>query len=287
MLTSTLSGSPQVDAGMTADATGSGGARAETLDHRIAALSPGVDLFLPKGQGPFPVLIQLHGCGGKKKLQGEWAAVAQAQGWAAVVVDSYAHRNISTLQAYMTVCTGLHLWGQERAGDLFAAMEWVRRQKWADASRIVVAGWSHGGWTALDAMALQPGEDAARTTRLSGLPAEPLRGLVGAFLVYPFAGPGALAPSRGLRVDVAPLALVGGADVIVGGRSLARTLERMKTPGDPVKIVMLDGATHAFDEREARDLRTRHDPALTLRAHELLKDYLRAAMARTPSVAPS
>jgi dienelactone hydrolase len=58
----------------------------------------------------------------------------------------------------------------------------------------------------------------------------------------------------------------------------------MQTPGAPVRVVMLDGATHAFDEREARDIRTRHDPAITLRAHDLLKTYLREALARAPKV---
>src|SRR5690606_80375 len=112
----------------------------ETLEQRIEALAPGVELLLPAGEGPHPVAIQLHGCGGKKKLQARWAAVARAAGWAVVVVDSYAHRGISQLEAYATVCTGLQLWGRERAGDLYAMLEWTRGQPWADSNRIVIAG---------------------------------------------------------------------------------------------------------------------------------------------------
>jgi dienelactone hydrolase len=193
-----------------------------------------------------------------------------------VVVDSYAFRNISTLQAYSLVCTGLHLWGRERAGDLFAMMEWARRQDWVDARRIAVAGWSHGGWTALDAMALAPGMEAAAATRLDGLSDEPLAGLAGAFLVYPFAGPGSLARSRGLRLDVPVKALVGGQDVVVGSKSLARALERMPTPKRPIDVVLLEGATHAFDEKEARDLRVRYDPELVARAHGMYAEFLRS-----------
>jgi dienelactone hydrolase len=236
----------------------------ETMDQRIEALLPGMDVVKPKGHGPFPVFIQFHGCGGKKALQADWAAVAKEAGWAAIVVDSYRHRRISTLEAYTTVCTGLQLWGQERAGDLYAAMEWARRQPWADKNRIVVAGWSHGGWTALDAMSLKPGDEAAH-----------------AFLVYPFAGPGSIAPGRGLRVDVSPLAIVGLSDVIVGGRGLAATLRRTKTPATPIEIIELEGATHAFDEKEARDMRVRYAPDLVARAHGLLRDYLAAVIART------
>ena len=79
----------------------------ETIDQRIEALAPSVDLFLPEGDGPHPVVIQFHGCGGKKNLQGRWAAVAQAAGWAVVVVDTYAHRRIPRPEATAPGWTGL------------------------------------------------------------------------------------------------------------------------------------------------------------------------------------
>lgn len=253
----------------------------ESLERRVRDIAASVDVVRPDGDGPFPVVIQLHGCGGRKSLQGRWAAVVRDAGWAAVVVDSYAHRRISSAEAYALVCTGMKLRGAERAGDLFAAMEWVRGQDWADARRMVVAGWSHGGWTALDAMAMAPGAEAERLTGLTGLADEPLAGLAGAFLVYPFASPPSLARMRGLRVDVAPLALVGGHDVIVGGRGLAGVLRRMRTPGEAIGVVLLEKATHAFDEVDAKDLRVRYDAGLTRRAEQLLTDYLRRIEART------
>ncbi len=257
----------------------------ETFEQRIEALAPGTDLYLPDGPGPFPTVIQFHGCGGKKSFQGDWAEAARAAGWAAVVVDSYRHRHISQLEAYAMICTGLQLWGRERAGDLYASMEWVRRQNWADPSRIVVAGWSHGGWTVLDALCMTPGEEMAGATRLSGLPDEPLKGLVGAFVVYPFAGPTALARNRGLRVEVSPMALVGTRDVIVGGRGLARVLGKMPMPGKPMDVVILEGATHAFDEPDARDLRVKYDPELTERTQGMYGDYLVEAAKRTSRIA--
>ncbi len=263
------------------DAAPNAKARMETLDERIAALEPGFEIYRDVGtKTQQPVVIQLHGCGGKKALQGVWAKVAREAGWAVVVVDSYRHRRINTLEAYATVCTGMRLWGKERAGDLYATMEWVRRQNWADGNRIVAAGWSHGGWTVLDAMSLSPGAEMQEATRLSGLADEPLKGLAGAFLVYPFAGPGSVARIKGLRVDVTPLALAGTHDVIVGGRSLERTLQRMPMPGEAIRVEMLERATHAFDEQGARDLRVRYDPALEAQAHEIYRVYLKAAAGR-------
>jgi dienelactone hydrolase len=254
----------------------------ETLQQRIDALVIGATVAKPEGKGPFPVVIQMHGCGGRKPFQDDWARVAKDAGWAVLVVDSYVHRRIASLEAYATVCTGIQLWGRERAGDMYAMMEWVRRQPWADAQRIAVAGWSHGGWTALDGMALSPGAEMASATKLEGLPGEPLAGLVGAFVVYPYVGPGCVAPARGLRVDAPVQALVGTNDVVVGGRMSVSALKRTPTKGQPIEVVMLEGATHAFDEPSARDLRVRYDPELTARAHTYYSDFLKG-LAKKPS----
>lgn len=255
----------------------------ETLQQRIDQLLPGADLLLPEGKGPFPVVIQLHGCGGKGDFQLGWAKVAREAGWAVIVVDSYKHRDISRLQAYTTVCTGMHLWGRERAGDLYAMMEWTRHQPWADHDHIAVAGWSHGGWTALDGMALKPGAEMASATKLDGLPEEPLAGLVGAFCIYPYVGVGTVSGSRGIRWDVPVKALVGTNDVVVGGKGSARTLQKMPTPKSPIEVIMLEGATHAFDEPKAKDLRVRYDPELTEKAQGLYTDFLKALVKPAPA----
>ena len=249
----------------------------ETVDQRMDALMRNSELHKPEGEGPFPIVLQFHGCGGKKNLQARWAAVAKSAGWAALIVDSYGHRGISKFQAYATVCTGLQLWGRERAGDLFAMMEWARRQPWIDSSRIVIAGWSHGGWTALDAMSMMPGRQIENATRLHGLAEEPLAGLAGAFVIYPYQGIGALAPSNGLRVDVPVQAIVGTADTVVGGKSVIRVLNRMQTPSAPIDVAVFEGATHAFDEIEAQDWRIRYDPGLTERAHRMYGAFLKSA----------
>lgn len=245
----------------------------ETLESRIAALMPHAEIVRPDGPGPFPVVVQMHGCGGRKSFQDTWAEEARKAGWAAIILDSYAHRGISRLGAYLTVCTGTRLWGRERAGDLYAALEWARAQPWADSRSMVAAGWSHGGWTVLDALTLDPARDMAAATGLSGLPAEPLAGVTGAFLVYPWCGPGCIARLRGLRHDARPLALVGSADAVVGGASLRSALQRLKAP-TPVDVHWLEGATHAFDEPDARDLRVRFDAAATEEAHRVYRDYL-------------
>ena len=260
-------------------ATGPSAARADTFEARIAALGGYIDAYVPEGPGPHPVVVLMHGCGGRRAHQTRWAEAARAAGVAALVVDSYAHRGISRLEAYATVCLGLRLWGRERAGDLYAALEFARRQPWADPTRLAAAGWSHGGWSVMDALALAPGDAMAQATGLSGLPEAPLAGLRATFLVYPYAGPSSLSARDGWRVAPQTLAVLGGRDVVVGVRTPRLVLEKMARAGAPVEIIWFETATHAFDEPEARDVRVRFDPALTAEAEEAFRGLLRRTLA--------
>jgi dienelactone hydrolase len=250
-------------------------AKMEPFEQRITDVMAHADVLKPAEAGRHPIVVQLHGCGGKKSFQATWAKVAHAAGFGVIVLDSFGHRGISTWEAYATVCVGARLWGRERTGDLFAALEWARRQEWVDPERLIVAGWSHGGWTVLDALAIPPGADLETATNLIGLPSEPLAGVRGAYLLYPYCGYGCQARRLGLRIDAAPLAIVGGKDSVVGGASLRRTLHALSAP-TPIQVELFPTATHAFDEPDAKDLRVRHDPVLTARAHILYRNYLLA-----------
>lgn len=251
-------------------------AAAETLDARIAALERHWDILKPDGPGPFPVAVQLHGCGGKKPFQTTWAEIARAAGAAVIVVDSFAPRGIGTWQAYATVCTGLRLRGPERAGDALAALAWARRQSWADPKRFVLAGWSHGGWAALDAMTMAAGAETRRFTGLTGLPEEPLDGVAGAFIVYPYCGIGCLAARRPLRIAPRLTAIVAGADQVVGERNALAVFARAAEANAAVEVALFEDATHAFDEPEAKDIRVRYDPHLTEKSHALYRELIRA-----------
>ncbi|HRE42704.1 MAG TPA: prolyl oligopeptidase family serine peptidase [Terricaulis sp.] len=244
-------------------------AAAEPLEQRINALAPHLTVTQPEGDGPFPVLFMLHGCGGPRPFLDEMTEVAVAAGAVVVNINSYGHRRIGQVRAYATVCTGAQLHGRERAGDLYAAMAWARRQAWADATRFAAIGWSHGGWTILDALSLRSGAEMARATGLEGLADEPLEGLAATMVVYPYTGVGSLVGRRPWRITPRSIAIVAENDYIVG--DARRALEHQRGRGAPLEIDIFEGATHAFEDAQARDLRVRFHPAHTAREHEMLR----------------
>ena len=250
---------------------------AETLERRIARLEPHFTVARPESGGPFPVLLMLHGCGGPRPFLAEMSRVAVGAGAAVVDINSYAPRRISRVAAIATVCTGAQLHGRERAGDLYAAMEWARLQSWADGERFAAVGWSHGGWTIMDALSLRPGAEMERATGLTGLPEEPLHGLARTMLVYPYAGVGTSVGRRDWRLHPPSVAIIAERDYIVGDSRPALRLQQAR--GAPIEIVVFPGATHAFEDDEALDPRQRYSPTAAAREHEMLREMIEALKA--------
>ncbi len=103
-------------------------------------------LEVPDGNGPFPAIIVLHGCGGRGSGQQVWAQRLNGWGYVALIPDSFAPRGVfggvcaPDRQSLVTY--------QDRAGDVLSAALWLRSQPEIDAGRIGVIGFSHGGGTA-------------------------------------------------------------------------------------------------------------------------------------------
>ena len=237
-------------------------------------------VFKPEGVGPFPVALILHGCGGKTPFLEAYAQTAVDAGYAAIVVDSLKPRGLSTLDAKLTVCTGVRLHGLKRAADLFAVLAWLEDQPWADASCVFLAGWSHGGWTIMDGYAI--GENAARATGLVDADPARLRAQVkGALLVYPFAGYPALTTRQGWGgASPRVWSVLAGRDQVVGWKAPSRALERLKRDGIAVDSVFHADATHAFDDDRANDPRSRYRPDLFGQT----RDYFTRALTETSKI---
>lgn len=110
-------------------------------------------IFRPEGDGPFPIVVINHGkAPGDPRFQGRFRPVGPARYFLArgyaVVVPMRQGFSKSTGN-YIAGGCNVESNGNLQADDVVATLDYVTSQAWADKTRILVAGQSHGGWTTL------------------------------------------------------------------------------------------------------------------------------------------
>ncbi len=219
-------------------------------------LLPNDILLLPQNrQGPFPLVVFLHGCGGLAPNHVDWGNWWRARGFAVYAINSYKGRGWKGPQI-KEVCTGRRLTGTERTADAMVGLADVKTNPNIDPNRIIIMGWSHGGWTALDLMALNPPKRNPPTltqpVRMkSGQPAT-LQGVRGVITLYPYCGQLAEVQKLGLNVRIPLLMLNGGADRIVPHEACEAVAARASQSGFPIRAHTYEGADHGFDNKKAK-----------------------------------
>jgi dienelactone hydrolase len=206
-----------------------------------ARLPPGplaARLRLPPGDGPFPVAIVLHGCGGLGINQLLWADRLNGWGYAALILDSFSARHVTTVcaPALQRLVTPI-----DRAGDVMNAAIWLQGVHGIDRTRIGVVGMSHGGGT------------AAAVTRADMQRAGP--GLIKAAVDY--YGPCRDASAHG----TVPLLALAGEDDNWGQPARAcKTFGAMLRPDQPFELHTYPGVVHDFDNPrvQARSINEGH-----------------------------
>jgi len=260
-------------AGLMSNATAAG-VTARPLDTHTGFLAPYLDIRLPEtATGPVPAALMFHGCGGVRQVQDDYALALNEAGYAAVIVDSNAARGIGRMGAMTQVCGGFRLWGQERAADVFAAVAEVRTLDAIDPDRLTLIGWSHGGWTILDALGFE-----AEASPVPALDHETgsLDGVESAIIFYPWCG----WPSRTDRTGLHTLRPL---QIILSGNDLVARTEPCETAaraaiadGQPVTLDSWDGLSHAFDEPNSPilDPRMQYDAEASARARALVVEVM-------------
>jgi len=137
-----------------------------------SVLLPHIQVLLPEASGPRPAVLMFHGCGGVKPSLARRARELVELGFVAVIVDSYQGRGTD----WEKVCAGRELFGDQRAADVLVALEYARNHAAIAGDQLFIAGYSHGGWAVLEALAY----NGALPRGLTDSPAEPLAGLRGA-----------------------------------------------------------------------------------------------------------
>ncbi|TFV91582.1 dienelactone hydrolase [Oxalobacteraceae bacterium OM1] len=110
-------------------------------------------VYKPPGDGPFPLVVMNHGKAlGSPRAQGRDRFVVIAREFVkrgyAVVVPMRKGFSKSTGDYIDSGCN-MTAHGQTQADDLQGVLEFLETQPWVDKDRIVVAGQSYGGLTAM------------------------------------------------------------------------------------------------------------------------------------------
>src|SRR5829696_4790832 len=105
-------------------------------------------LYKPDGDGPFPTVIALHGCGGlggqSEPVQSryrDWAEQLLKTKHAVLLPDSFGSRELGP---QCRVKERRVLARRERVADVTAARQWLVAQDWVMRERISLIGWAHG-----------------------------------------------------------------------------------------------------------------------------------------------
>jgi dienelactone hydrolase len=244
-----------------------------------AKLAPYYRPMRPPGPGPFPTALLFSGCDGPKDNVVRWGEMLNANGWAAIIVDSHRPRGFSDYEVWRLVCAGQLFMGSERAGDVLVSIADVRAMRFVDPERIVLMGSSHGGWAIMDLLALDP--PRRLPTNLAalprGAPADPLEGVVGAILLYPYCGQANRARRDGWRRPIPTLFLLSADDAIAPSAPCLRIAETLEARGLPVEAVTFEGVTHGWDQQDRSALSPLvFNPEATAKAMAIARDFLDA-----------
>ena len=220
-------------------------------------------------------MILFHGCGGMRPHLVTYARAAAGAGWRAFVVDSFAARRWPKVYTRFLVCTGLRFWGRERAGDVLAACWGVGLRPDVDGSRLVLAGWSHGGWAIMDLMTMPLTE--AGEAGLADPSPTPLAGVRALFLAYPYGGFGALSRRRRWRRSPRVLAVLPHLDHVTALRDARALFEGVRSACADLEVWEVEGATHSFDEVTGI-FPMRYDEALGRRSVERFVAFLKGVL---------
>jgi dienelactone hydrolase len=193
-------------------------------------------LYKPEGDGPFPVVIALHGCGGlagpSEPVQAryrDWAEQLLKAGNAVLLPDSYASRELGP---QCRVKERRIMARRERVADIMASREWLVQQPWAARDRISLMGWANGASALL--WAVRP--------QLPSRHIEP--DFRSAIAFYPDCR---ISSGLGWSARVPTLLLIGAKDDVSSPPACRQMVDGARGRSALARIVVYPGAYHDFD----------------------------------------
>ena len=96
------------------------------------------ELIMPEGEGPFPVIINVHGSGRQNRHASLWSSFFTRYG---IAILSFDKRGVGESTGNFEIA-GYH----DFADDVLASIGYLKKRPEIDASRIGIHGSSEGGW---------------------------------------------------------------------------------------------------------------------------------------------
>jgi dienelactone hydrolase len=193
-------------------------------------------LYKPDGDGPFPTVIALHGCGGlgnhSEPIQPryrDWAEQLLQAGQAVLLPDSYGSREAGP---QCRVAERRVFARRERVADIMAARQWLTQQRWVAQDRISLVGWANGASALL--WAVRP--------QLSSAKLEP--DFRSAIAFYPDCR---VSSGLGWSARVPTLLLIGARDDVSSPPACRQMVDGARGRSALARIVVYPGAYHDFD----------------------------------------
>jgi len=193
-------------------------------------------LFKPDGDGPFPAVIALHGCGG---LTGhpeqvlpryrDWAERFVRDGKAVLLPDSYGSRGLGPQCRVKERRLSAR---RDRVADIALARQWLMQQPWVARDRISLIGWANGASALLWAV---------RPQNVSHSKEPDFRAAV-AF--YPDCR---VSAGLGWSARVPTLLLIGAKDDVSSPPACRQMVDGARGRSALARIVVYPGAYHDFD----------------------------------------
>lgn len=202
-------------------------------------LSSGVlhaQLFKPEGEGPFPTVIALHGCGGLGTHSDsilpryrDWAERLLRAGNAVLLPDSYGSRELGPQCRVKEIHVKAR---RERVTDIAASRAWLMKQTWVARSRVSLIGWANGASALLWAVRPQSvARDASPDFRA-------------AIAFYPDCR---ISAGLGWSTRVPTLVLIGANDDVSSPPACRQMVDGAHGRSALARIVVYPGAYHDFD----------------------------------------
>jgi dienelactone hydrolase len=193
-------------------------------------------LYKPDGDGPFPAVIALHGCGGlashSEPVQPryrDWAEQLLKEGKAVLLPDSYGSRELGPQCRVKERRVRAR---SERVADIMASRQWLVQQPWAARDRISLLGWANGASALLWAVRPQlPSRNVEPDFR-------------SAIAFYPDCR---ISSGLGWSARVPTLLLIGAKDDVSSPPACRQMVDGARGRSALARIVVYPGAYHDFD----------------------------------------